>query len=398
MIRPYADLLTSVSAALVLCLVHFQVNVGCVPKKVMWNAAFVKDVVDHAGEYGHNFDMGTYSFDWGRLKKSRDGYVQRLNGIYANNLKNSGVTLLRGFARFEASGKVVVEGDDGGATTLSADHILIATGGAPIIPADVPGAQEFGIDSDGFFELEALPKKVAVVGAGYIAVELAGMLNQLGSECELFVRNQGVLRTFDADIAEFLNKELVRDGIELVTNSCVPHCQQSSRICWQPDFCDDDDRSITKVEKEADGTLTLSVYIDGAETNRTGYDKLIYAIGRSPAVSGLGLAEIGVKQDFSGHILVNEYQETGVAGIYALGDVCGIQELTPVRAVRNSFASVATLSGVDAVIATVGRWRLQRDEGCLTGCLEDLSTQRRRSNTRRCRRLFSPILLSALLD
>ena len=189
----------------------------------MWNAAFVKDVVDHAGEYGHNFDMGTYSFDWGRLKKSRDGYVQRLNGIYANNLSNSGVTLLRGFARFEASGKVVIEGDDGGATTLSADHILIATGGAPIIPADVPGAKEFGIDSDGFFDLDALPKKVAVVGAGYIAVELAGMLNQLGSECELFVRKEGVLRTFDVDIAAFLNKELVHDGIDLVTNSCVPH-------------------------------------------------------------------------------------------------------------------------------------------------------------------------------
>ena len=201
---------------------HMQVNVGCVPKKVMWNAAFVKDVVEHADEYGHNFDMGTYSFDWDRLKRSRDGYVQRLNGIYQRNLDNSGVTLLRGFARFDESGNVVVEGDDGSATTLSADHILITTGGAPLIPADVPGAQEFGIDSDGFFELDALPKKVAVVGAGYIAVELAGVLNQLGSECELFVRKDGVLRNFDADIAAFLNKELVHDGIDLVTNSCVP--------------------------------------------------------------------------------------------------------------------------------------------------------------------------------
>ena len=185
----------------------------------MWNAAFVKDVVDHADEYGHNFDMGSYSFDWDRLKNSRDGYVERLNGIYEGNLNNSGVTLLRGFARFDGSEKVVVERDDGSITTLSADHVLITTGGAPLIPPDVPGAQEYGIDSDGFFELESLPKKVAVVGAGYIAVELAGVLNQLGSECELFVRKEGVLRNFDADISSFLNKELVHDGIDLVTNS-----------------------------------------------------------------------------------------------------------------------------------------------------------------------------------
>jgi glutathione reductase (NADPH) len=99
---------------------------------------------------------------------------------------------------------------------------------------------------------------------------------------------------------------------------------------------DDDGRSITKVEKDADGTLTLSVSIDGAETRRTGYDTLIYAIGRTPAVSGLGLDKIGVKQNSRGHILVDEYQETGVAGVYALGDVCGIQELTPVRTTRNN--------------------------------------------------------------
>jgi glutathione reductase (NADPH) len=192
-----------------------QVNVGCVPKKVMWNAAFVKDVVEHADEYGHNIDMSTYSFDWDRLKTSRDGYVTRLNGIYAGNLDNSGVTLLRGHARFDGeSGKVVVETDDGSSTSLTADHVLITTGGAPLIPADVPGAQEHGIDSDGFFDIAALPKKVAVVGAGYIAVELAGVLNVLGSETELFVRKEGVLRGFDADVAAFLNKELVHDGAE----------------------------------------------------------------------------------------------------------------------------------------------------------------------------------------
>ena len=284
-----------------------QVNVGCVPKKVMWNAAFVKDVLEHADEYGHHVDMGSYSFDWPQLKAGRDGYVERLNGIYAGNLEGSGVTLLEGHARFVGARQVVVDGADGGSTELSADHVLIATGGRPIIPADVPGAIEHGIDSDGFFELEELPRKVAVVGAGYIAVELAGVLHTLGSSVDLFVRKEGVLRSFDADIASFLNDQLVSDGLDLVNHA-----------------------SVTQVDKQSDGTLTLTVDREGGAETRAGYDCLVYAVGRAPSVEGMGLDAIGVKQGPAEHIIVDEYQETGVPGVYALGDVCGIQELTPV--------------------------------------------------------------------
>lgn len=160
-------------------------------------------------------------------------------------------------------------------------------------------------------------------------------------------------------------------------------------------------RSITKVDKEADGTLTLSVSVDGEESiKRTGYDTLIYAIGRSPAVSGLGLNEIGVNQNSSGHIRVDEYQETGVAGVYALGDVCGIQELTPVSSCQGTQANILLPCYHQPAIKFkwLYRLRLQPEEGYPIGCLEALSMPRQRSSTRRCLRSCSHTLLSARSD
>lgn len=278
------------------------VNVGCVPKKVMWNAAFVKEVIEGAADYGHDFDHASYSFDWGKVKASRDSYVTRLNGIYERNLDGSGVTLLRGEAAFSGSQAVTV-----GGVTYTAEHVLVAVGGQPVLPADVPGAVEHGIDSDGFFELDQLPKKTAVIGAGYIAVELAGVLNTLGSDVDLFVRGDGALRRFDTDIASFLNDQMASDGVRLVTQS-----------------------NLLGVEKQADGTLTLQASVGGEAVSMPGYDSLLFAVGRSPNVQSLRLELAGVVTEASGHITVDEYQNTSADGVYALGDVCGVDELTPV--------------------------------------------------------------------
>eukprot|EP01052_Picozoa_sp_SAG31_P020240 SAG31_NODE_1513_length_8045_cov_5.748804_4_plen_459_part_00 len=279
----------------------------------MWNAAHVKEVVAGAEAYGlYGEDRDTletssfpqFQFDWKKVKSSRDSYVERLNGIYKRNLDNSGVTLLRGEASFCGKQTITVAG-----IQYTADHILIAVGGRPTLPsADiVPGASEYGIDSDGFFELESLPKKAAVVGAGYIAVELAGVLNTLGSSVDLFVRGGGALRRFDSEISAFLNKQMVADGIDLVTES-----------------------NLSGVDKQHDGTLSLNAKVAGEAVTRDGYDCLIFAVGRQPAVEVLRLDIPGVEQHASGHVVVDEYQQTTADGVYALGDVCGVDELTPV--------------------------------------------------------------------
>ncbi|XP_023323127.1 glutathione reductase, mitochondrial isoform X2 [Eurytemora carolleeae] len=166
------------------------VNVGCVPKKVMYAAANLAEEIKHdAGHYGLNATLG--HVDWKMLVEKRDAYVKRLNGIYATNLENSKVTHIHGMAKFISSNKVVVDGE-----IYSGDHILVAVGGRPIIPSGIPGS-ELGITSDGFFSLQERPEKVVVVGAGYIAVEMAQILSALGSKVVLVIRGNSVLRSFD---------------------------------------------------------------------------------------------------------------------------------------------------------------------------------------------------------
>lgn len=271
------------------------VNVGCVPKKVMWHGAQIAEAVKlYAADYG--FDLELKGHDWSTLVESRQAYIGRIHQSYERVLGNNKVTVIKGFARFRDAHTVEVNGEE-----ITADHILIATGGEPIIP-HIPGA-EHGIDSNGFFELTEQPKRVAVVGAGYIAVELAGVLNALGSETHLLVRKQAPLRSFDPLLTDTLVEVMATEGPRL-----HPH-------------------SIPKsVEKHADGSLTL--HLENGESLNV--DCLIWAIGRRPLTKGLNLEAAGVSVDQHGYIKVDEYQNTTTPGVYAVGDNIGYVELTPV--------------------------------------------------------------------
>ena len=269
------------------------VNVGCVPKKVMWNAAHCAEMLDISGDYG--FSVASSDFHWPTIKTKRDAYVLRLNGIYEKNLKNSEVTLVRGVAQFIDHHAITVDGD-----TFEAEHILIATGGEPVVP-DIPGA-ELGMTSDGFFALEQQPKRVAVVGSGYIATELAGVLAALGSKVTQVIRKDRLLRAFDKEITEALMAEMSVDGIEIQSNLNV--------------------KSLSKVEDGLKLQLDDGSHIDS--------DAVIFAIGRRPLTAKLKLALAGVKNDKRGFIPVDAQQNTNVKGIYAVGDVIGKVDLTPV--------------------------------------------------------------------
>lgn len=271
------------------------VNVGCVPKKVMWHAAQIAEAVKlYAPDYG--FSTTVEKFDWRTLIESRNAYINRIHQSYEQVLGNNHVDIIHGFARFVDAHTVEVNGEH-----ITADHILIATGGRPSKVA-IPGA-EYGIDSDGFFALDAMPERVAVVGAGYIAVEIAGVLNGLGTDTHLFVRKHATLRSFDPLIVETLVEVMQAEGPALHTGS-VPR----------------------SVAKNPDGSLTLTLQNEEQFT----VDALIWAIGREPATDNLNLVAAGVKTDDTGHIQVDKYQNTNVSGIYAVGDNTGAVELTPV--------------------------------------------------------------------
>ncbi|MBY8083028.1 glutathione-disulfide reductase [Vibrio fluvialis] len=272
------------------------VNVGCVPKKVMWHGAQVAEAMNlYAADYG--FDVDVKHFDWAKLVESRQAYIGRIHQSYDRVLGNNKVEVIRGFAKFVDAKTVEVNGEP-----YTADHILIAVGGRPTIP-NIPGA-EFGIDSNGFFELNAQPKRVAVVGAGYIAVEIAGVLNALGTETHLFCRKESPLRSFDPMIIDTLVEVMAAEGPQLHTHS-VPK----------------------EVVKEADGSLTL--HLENGESCNV--DTLIWAIGRHPATDAINLAATGVETNAQGYIKVDAYQATNVAGIYCVGDIMeGGIELTPV--------------------------------------------------------------------
>ncbi|MGP3133103.1 glutathione-disulfide reductase [Serratia nematodiphila] len=270
------------------------VNVGCVPKKIMWHAAQIAEAIHLYGpDYG--FDTTLNRLDWATLLKNRSAYIDRIHTSYENVLGKNKVDVIKGFARFVDGHTVEVNGE-----TITADHILIATGGRPGHPS-IPGA-EYGIDSDGFFALEALPERTAVVGAGYIAVELAGVLNALGSKTHLFVRKHGPLRSFDPLLTETLVEVMNVEGPTLHTQA-IP----------------------TAVVKNQDGSLTLKLE-DGREQT---VDCLIWAIGREPANDKLNVEMAGVELDEKGYVKVDKYQNTNVPGIYAVGDNTGAVELTP---------------------------------------------------------------------
>ncbi|XP_025250635.1 glutathione reductase, mitochondrial isoform X3 [Theropithecus gelada] len=230
------------------------VNVGCVPKKVMWNTAVHSEFMHDHADYG--FPSCEGKFNWRVIKEKRDAYVSRLNTIYQNNLTKSHIEIIRGHAAFTSDPKPTIEVSG---KKYTAPHILIATGGVPSIPheSQIPGAS-LGITSDGFFQLEELPSRSVIVGAGYIAVEIAGILSALGSKTSLMIRHDKVLRSFDSMISTNCTEELENAGVEVLKFSQ------------------------------------------------------------------------GIQTDDKGHIIVDEFQNTNVKGIYAVGDVCGKALLTPV--------------------------------------------------------------------
>ena len=271
------------------------VNVGCVPKKVMWYGAQVAETLHrYAGEYG--FDVTLNKFDFATLKANRQAYIDRIHGSYERGFDSNGVERVYEYAKFVDSHTVEVAGE-----RYTAPHILIATGGHALYP-NIPGS-EYGITSDGFFELDEVPKRTAVIGGGYIAVEVAGVLNALGSDTHLFVRKDRPLRTFDKDIIDVLVNEMAKSGPTLHTHA-----------------------NATEVVKNADDSLTIS--FDNGETVTV--DCLIWAIGRAANTSGFGLEKIGVELTERGNIYSDAFENTSVPGIYALGDVTGKLDLTPV--------------------------------------------------------------------
>ena len=271
------------------------VNVGCVPKKVMWFGASIAHTLAEAPSYG--FELGDIKFDWGKLKASRDAYVKGINDWYHTYLSDSHIDEIVGKARFVDASAIEVAGQQ-----YSADHIVIAPGGAPVIPA-TEGA-ELGISSDGFFELEQLPRRTAVVGSGYIAVELAGMLNALGSEVTMLLRREHLLRNFDASLRENLMEEMLGDGIDILARA-----------------------KVKKVLREDNGSLCI---ISENGQRLECFDELIWAIGRYPLTQDLNLQAAGVVVDEQGYIPTDKFQQTNIEAVYAIGDVTGEAQLTPV--------------------------------------------------------------------
>jgi glutathione reductase (NADPH) len=270
------------------------VNVGCVPKKVMWFAGQIADAFKLAPDYG--FDIELKGLNWETLVENREAYIGRIHQSYDNVLGKNNVDVIKGYATLVDKNTVKV-----GDQLITAEHILIATGGQPMVP-EIPGKEHI-LDSDGFFELKKQPKRVVVVGAGYIAVEIAGVLNALGSETHLVLRKEHPLREFDELISSTLTEQLQIEGIELHNHT-----------------------QITQIDKNEDGRFSLKT--DNKELPDV--DAVIYAIGRSPATSGLGLDNAGIELNARGFIPTDEYQNTNVNGVYAVGDNTGRAQLTPV--------------------------------------------------------------------
>lgn len=271
------------------------VNVGCVPKKIMWAGANLAHAMEDAKDYG--FKVDNKGFNWQQLVDKREAYISGINEWYHGYLSDLGITELTGFASFVDEHTLDIDGKK-----VTAEHIFVTPGTTPTVP-DIPGA-EYGVSSDGFFELKTLPKKVAIIGSGYIAVELAGVLQALGSDVSLLVRKEQVLRGFDGLLRDTLTQAMLDQGINLLTQT-----------------------AIKEVVKEADGSLTL---IDNNGASHTGYSNLIWAVGRHPNTAGMNLDNINLEQDKHGYITTDLYQRTNIEHIFALGDVTGRAPLTPV--------------------------------------------------------------------
>jgi len=270
------------------------VNRGCVPKKVMWYGASMAHSIRDAEGYG--FDVSCDSFSWEHLVEKRDSYISNINNAYANYLGKNNVQIVHGYARLLDPHTVDVDGKH-----YSTERIVLSPGGYARVP-DIPGS-EHGITSDGFFELKSQPSRVLVLGAGYIAVELAGMMQAMGTDVTLGVRHHSFLRDFDDLLQEKLMEEMLAEGVTMQTHFTA------ARL----------DKTDTGIRVTGEDETVLD-----------NFDEVIFAVGRSPATSDLGLDKAGVVTDARGYIPVDKFQQTNVSDIFAIGDVTGQAELTPV--------------------------------------------------------------------
>lgn len=270
------------------------VNVGCVPKKLLVYGAHYAEDFEQAKSFG--WTTGEPGFDWQTLIANKDRQIQHLNGIYRNLLVNSGVTLLEGHAALKGPHEVEVNGQ-----TYSAEHILIATGGWPQVP-DIQGREQ-AITSNEAFHLNQLPKRIVVVGGGYIAVEFASIFHGLGANTTLMYRGEMFLRGFDGSVRSHLHEELTKRGMDVRFNA-----------------------DIERIEKQADGSLQL--FLKNGEQVNT--DCVFYATGRRPMLDNLGLEHVNVKLDKNGFVEVDENYQSSEPSILAIGDVIGRVQLTPV--------------------------------------------------------------------
>jgi len=284
------------------------VNLGCIPKKLYSYAAHYADAFEESRGFGWAIaDMPR--FDWATLKANRAREIARLNGIYADLLNGAGVTILRGRATLRAHDRVEVEGREFGAR-----HVLVATGARPSVPV-LPG-HEFAVTSDAMFDLPVFPKRLVVVGGGYIACEFASIFAGLGAQVTQLYRGEQVLRGFDDDIRHFVAAEMGWQGVALRTRA-----------------------DLTAIER-AGGALRATL----ADGSTLAADTILYATGRRPNTEGLGLGELGVALSPNGAVVVDAHYRSSVPTIHALGDVIDRVQLTPV-ALAEAMALVDRLFG-----------------------------------------------------
>lgn len=295
------------------------VNRGCVPKKFFAYASRFRHDIEDAAAYG--WDLGkpdVARFDWPTLRDNVQAEVERLTGLYQGALDGADVEVIAGFARLSSGTEVDVELNVGGCQKLKTKRILVAVGGKPVVP-DVPG-KEHWVVSDDLFSLERFPKSIVVVGGGYIGVEVASFYAQLGVETHLVHRGETLFRGFDDEVSRFLASRLELEGLHLHFGT-----------------------SVTGLY-EKDGVV--SAHLDNGKVIRA--ELHCAAVGRSPLTEGIGLEEAGVELDERGHIVVDEKFQSSVSSVFALGDVIGRLQLTPV-AIAEAIAFVHNEFGVDTV-------------------------------------------------
>ncbi|MBN9226007.1 MULTISPECIES: glutathione-disulfide reductase [Legionella] len=272
------------------------VNLGCVPKKIMFNASMIREIMHHAPEYG--FSSASTQLDWNSLVNRRNAYIERLRENYAKRFAQFNITRIQGMGAFHDAHSIKVND-----SVYQAQHIIIATGGEPSQPG-IHGVQH-AIDSDGFFALTKQPAKVAIIGSGYIGVELAGVLNSLGSETHLLMRGTRPLSRFDEVLGNTLMEMMQQQGIHIHQN-----------------------HKAHEINLHSDGRKSIVCAASGAIIQDI--DVIIAAVGRKPRTSGLNLEKVNVAMDQHGLVLVDAFQNTSTQGIYALGDVTNAPALTPV--------------------------------------------------------------------